>query len=199
MPDHRSTRSDTAVVVAAIAVILFVMVGVGLASYLAGRDNSSRGMTTSHATSAGSLATVSPQVAAGAHAFVQFACAQCHGDRGAGGVSADVPGLQGVAQQMTAAQMRSIINHGAGGSSDPTRPFMPVWHGVVAAGQIAALIAYMKAGFPAVQYAAPEPIPSNQGDAVAGAALYDKYGCVNCHGPNGLGGVPNPQSPDTTI
>jgi mono/diheme cytochrome c family protein len=24
-------------------------------------------------------------------------------------------------------------------------------------------------------------------------------GCVNCHGPNGLGGVPNPQSPDKTI
>ena len=25
------------------------------------------------------------------------------------------------------------------------------------------------------------------------------YGCINCHGPNGLGGVPNPQSPDKTI
>ena len=29
--------------------------------------------------------------------------------------------------------------------------------------------------------------------------LYQRYGCVNCHGPNGLGGVPNPQSPDTVI
>ena len=26
-----------------------------------------------------------------------------------------------------------------------------------------------------------------------------RYGCINCHGPNGLGGVPNPQSPDKTI
>ena len=65
--------------------------------------------------------------------------------------------------------------------------------------QVAALVAYMKAGFPSVQYATPKPVPANQGDAVAGAALYSRYGCVNCHGPNGLGGVPNPQSPDGTI
>ena len=29
--------------------------------------------------------------------------------------------------------------------------------------------------------------------------LYVRDGCINCHGPNGLGGVPNPQSPDKTI
>jgi cytochrome c len=29
--------------------------------------------------------------------------------------------------------------------------------------------------------------------------LYVRYGCVNCHGPNALGGVPNPQSPDNSI
>ena len=34
---------------------------------------------------------------------------------------------------------------------------------------------------------------------MAGAALYVRDGCINCHGPNGLGGVPNPQSPDKTI
>ncbi len=42
-------------------------------------------------------------------------------------------------------------------------------------------------------------VPQGQGPAVAGAALYVRFGCVNCHGPNGLGGVPNPQSPDKTI
>jgi mono/diheme cytochrome c family protein len=26
-----------------------------------------------------------------------------------------------------------------------------------------------------------------------------RYGCINCHGPNGLGGVPNPVSPDKSI
>ena len=38
-----------------------------------------------------------------------------------------------------------------------------------------------------------------QGDIAAGQALYQRYSCINCHGPNGLGGVPNPQSPDTVI
>jgi len=38
-----------------------------------------------------------------------------------------------------------------------------------------------------------------QGLAVEGALLYQRYGCINCHGPNGLGGVPNPQSPDKAI
>ena len=41
--------------------------------------------------------------------------------------------------------------------------------------------------------------PAGQGAAVEGATLYTLYGCVNCHGPNGLGGVPNPQSEDKTI
>src|SRR5438046_448021 len=40
---------------------------------------------------------------------------------------------------------------------------------------------------------------SVQGAAVAGSALYIRDGCINCHGPNGLGGVPNPQSPDKSI
>jgi mono/diheme cytochrome c family protein len=34
---------------------------------------------------------------------------------------------------------------------------------------------------------------------VEGAELYVREGCINCHGPNGLGGVPNPQSEDKTI
>jgi mono/diheme cytochrome c family protein len=42
-------------------------------------------------------------------------------------------------------------------------------------------------------------VPTDQGDAVQGGALYVAYGCINCHGPNGLGGVRNLQSPDKTI
>jgi len=29
--------------------------------------------------------------------------------------------------------------------------------------------------------------------------LYVRYGCINCHGANGLGGVPNPLSPYKSI
>ena len=60
-------------------------------------------------------------------------------------------------------------------------------------------MAYIRAGVPSVSDATPVPVPKQQGLAVAGAALYVRDGCINCHGPNGLGGVPNPQSPDKTI
>ena len=43
------------------------------------------------------------------------------------------------------------------------------------------------------------PVQTDQGPVVEGAQLYVRYGCINCHGPNGLGGVPNPQSPDKSI
>jgi mono/diheme cytochrome c family protein len=144
-------------------------------------------------------AAVDPHVAAGAHDYVQFACAQCHGLQGRGGVSPTVPALTGVAQQLTPTELRSIINHGLGESSNPTQPYMPVWGAVISQTQVSDLIAYLRAGLPQVPTAEPTPIPQRQGVAVEGAALYTRYGCINCHGPNGLGGVPNPQAPDRAI
>jgi mono/diheme cytochrome c family protein len=76
---------------------------------------------------------------------------------------------------------------------------MPVWGEVISARQVTELVAYIRAGLPAVADATPLPVPRDQGFAVAGAALYVRDGCINCHGPNGLGGVPNPLSPDKTI
>jgi len=147
----------------------------------------------------GGATSVSPTVAAGAHDFTQFACAQCHGDRGRGGVSADVPALTQVGRQLTVTQLKQIIDHGLGESANPTKPYMPVWGQVVSAHQVADLVAYIRAGLPAVPGATPAPVITRQGLAVEGALLYQRYGCVNCHGPNGLGGVPNPQSPDKAI
>ena len=142
---------------------------------------------------------MNPQVAAGAHDFVQFACVQCHGDHGRGGVSPDVPALTSAAKALTPAELRSIIDHGLGESTNPTKPYMPVWGAVISKTQVSDLIAYLRAGLPAVPTAERPKIPQQQGAAVEGAALYSSYGCVNCHGPNALGGVPNPQSPDKTI
>jgi mono/diheme cytochrome c family protein len=142
---------------------------------------------------------VDPRVAAGAHDFVQFACSQCHGMQGKGGISPVVPSLTNVANTVTPARLRFIIDHGLGESSNPTQPYMPVWGEVISKQQVTDLIAYLRAGLPAVPTADPQPIPSGQGAAVAGAALYVRDGCINCHGPNGLGGVPNPQSPDKSI
>jgi mono/diheme cytochrome c family protein len=180
---------------------LALLVAVGLISWAAGHYTT----RTTTVTVAGAAqpqpsgGAVSPQVAAGAHDFVQFACAQCHGENGRGGVSPFVPSLTRVGKVLTPVQLRTIINHGLGESANPTRPYMPVWGEVISSRQVTELVAYIRSGLPAVADATPLPVPRDQGLAVAGAALYVRDGCINCHGPNGLGGVPNPLSPDKTI
>jgi mono/diheme cytochrome c family protein len=183
-----------------LALVAAILVGVGGLIGIAanGGKETNQGRVTATASPA-ETAPVDPRVAAGAHDFVQFACGQCHGERGRGGVSPDVPALTSVAKQLTPAELRSIIDHGLGESTNPTKPYMPVWRGVISNTQVSDLIAYLRAGLPAVPTAEPPSIPQHQGAAVQGGVLYSAYGCINCHGPNGLGGVPNPQSPDKTI
>jgi mono/diheme cytochrome c family protein len=180
----------------ALAAALLVGVGgvIGIATNV-GRNTAGQSATAT----ATAVAPADPHVAAGAHDFVQFACDQCHGDQGRGGVSAAVPALTNVARTLTPAELRSIIDHGLGESSNPTKPYMPVWGAVISKTQVSDLISYLRAGLPVVSTAQPAEIPHGQGAAVEGAALYNRYGCVNCHGPNGLGGVPNPRSPDKSI
>ncbi len=140
-----------------------------------------------------------PHVAMGGHLFVQFACSACHGEQGKGGVSTDVPALKDVGSEFSVAQLTTIINHGLGESENPQKPYMPVWGPVISQSQVNDLVEYLQAGLPEVKDATPVPVPREQGAAVAGAALYERYGCINCHGPSGLGGVPNPLSEDKTI
>jgi len=195
----RKEKRDVAVdVVTGIVVLL----AIGLA-FAAGIFGFFLGRNTKH-THTSSTATVvsaplNPQVAAGAHDFVQFGCAPCHGEQGSGGVSPYVPALTSAGRTLTADSLRSIINHGLGESKDPTRPYMPVWGEVISERQVNDLIAYIHAGLPQVATATPPAIPTGQGQAVEGATLYVVYGCINCHGPNGLGGVSNPLSADKTI
>jgi cbb3-type cytochrome c oxidase subunit III len=150
-------------------------------------------------TTAPGSSNVSALVAEGAHTFNQFACAQCHGPNGRGGVSPAVPALQIVGKAMTPTQLRKIIDHGLGQPANPTKPYMPVWGQVISARQVTALIAYLHAGLPSVAGATAPSVQTDQGPVVEGAQLYVRYGCVNCHGPSGLGGVPNPVSEDKTI
>jgi mono/diheme cytochrome c family protein len=196
-------RSDGLMAALVVAAVAFAA-AVGIAAWAAGHYTS-RTHTVTLTTAAApqpapaSGATVSPEVAAGAHAFVQFACAQCHGLQGRGGISPYVPALSSAGKQLTAAQLRHIIDHGLGESANPTRPYMPVWGAVISTRQVGELVAYIRAGLPQVATAAPPQVPRDQGAAVAGSVLYVRDGCVNCHGPNGLGGVPNPLSADKTI
>jgi cbb3-type cytochrome c oxidase subunit III len=188
---------DRLVLVGGLVVVLLVAVA-ALVAWAAGHYTNRT--TTVGATATTSASTpVDPKVAAGAHAFVQFACAQCHGLNGQGGVSPDVPSLTTAGKALTVDQLTHIINHGLGESANPTKPYMPVWGAVISKSQVSDLVAYIRAGLPAVADATPLAVPQGQGAAVAGAALYIRDGCINCHGPNGLGGVPNPQSPDKTI
>jgi cbb3-type cytochrome c oxidase subunit III len=200
---ERSNGTGGGVVGIAVAAIALVIVAVAVTAWLGGRSSAetattviTRG-TAPPATSAGT--TVSDTVAAGAHAFVQFGCAQCHGQGGVGGISPDVPALSGLGGALTVQQLTGIINHGLGEKADPTKPYMPVWRGIVSGRQVSELVAYIRAGLPDVSSATPPVVPTDQGLAVEGSVLYVRDGCVNCHGPNGLGGVPNPQSPDKSV
>jgi mono/diheme cytochrome c family protein len=179
---------------------LAVAAAIGVAAWAAGHYTSrTHTVTVAGAVAPSTGVSVSPEVAAGAHAFVQFACAQCHGPQGSGGVSPFVPALSTVGKQLTAAQLRHIIDHGLGESANPKQPYMPVWGAVISTRQVGELVAYIGAGLPDVATATPPDVPRDQGAAVAGSVLYVRDGCINCHGPNGLGGVPNPLSADKTI
>jgi mono/diheme cytochrome c family protein len=182
-----------------VMIALGLAVGAALAGFFFGRDTKHSTTVAAEVSTTQASATVDPHVAAGGHIFVQFACAQCHGNLGRGGVSPAVPALTTVGAQLTAAQLRHIINHGLGESANPKRPYMPVWGAVISDTQVNDLISYIRAGLPAVPTATPPQVPEGQGQAVKGATLYVTYGCINCHGPNGLGGVPNPLSADKTI
>jgi mono/diheme cytochrome c family protein len=176
-----------------VALLIAGGIGWAIGNSQAGDSGSPAASTTASAN------PVDPHVAAGAHNFVQFACSACHGALGKGDVSADVPALTTIGRTLTSAQLRTIIDKGVGVVSDPKKPFMPAWGPLLSERQVNDLVSYLHAGLPAVADATPVPVPAGQGDVVAGSALYVRYGCVNCHGPNGLGGVPNPASPDKTI
>ncbi len=198
----RGRDIPAAVIEAGIVLIaLFLAFVAGFAGWGIGHSTSHTRTVTviASGTNSASSTPIDPHVAAGGHDFSQFACAQCHGFRGRGGVSPDVPALSTVARALTPAQLRHIIDHGLGESKNPTKPYMPVWGEVISKQQVSDLIAYLRAGLPSVPTAEPPAISQGQGLAVEGATLYVRYGCINCHGPNGLGGVPNPQSPDKTI
>ncbi|HLY85501.1 MAG TPA: c-type cytochrome [Gaiellaceae bacterium] len=203
MTDEKHAERGTRILPAVVAAGIAVAIAVGIVAYAAGHYGERTTTVTTQAapstTSPVTYPTVSPQVAAGAHTFVQFACAQCHGMQGSGGVDPAVPALKTVGQSLTVAQLTHIIDHGLGESANPKVPYMPVWGEVLSKTQVSNLVAYIRAGLPSVADTQPVSVPSGQGAAVAGAALYVRYGCINCHGPNGLGGVPNPLSPDKTI
>lgn len=196
MPKHDLSlaAAEGAIVILSVG----LAIGAALLGFVVGRDSKHPTSSATALTQTTSVA-VAPHVAAGAHLFVQFACAQCHGMHGQGGVSPVVPALRSAGKRLTVTRLRYIIDHGLGESANPKQPYMPVWGAVISNTQVNDLIAYIRADLPEVPTATPPALPTNQGLAVEGSVLYIRDGCINCHGPNGLGGVPNPLSADKTI
>src|SRR6202162_219147 len=108
----RRPRLQTAAAEAAIMLLALFLAGIaGVAGFAVGHATRHTHTVTISASGTISVSStpIDPHVAAGAHDFTVFACAQCHGDRGTGGISADVPALTTVAQTLTSAQLRHII------------------------------------------------------------------------------------------
>ena len=173
-----------------IAVLAAVAVAIGLlVTGPAGGGGSSRSASRA----------VDPQVAMGAHLFVQFACSACHGVQGKGGVSPFVPALQPIHKSLTVSALTTIITHGLGESANPKRPYMPVWGPVISKSQVADLVAYIRRGSRRSSSRRRCRCRVTRARRSPARRSTSAYGCINCHGPNGLGGVPNPQSADKTI
>ncbi len=181
--------------IAGLVILAIVAIAVG---WIIGNSTSSSSSSTANLS-----ATVNPTLAQGGHNFVNFACAACHGMQGKGGPDPAVPVLTSVGSTMSQAQIESIIADGVPGQvvkggSGTSAPYMPTWRNILSKQQISDLAQYIGAGLPAVPGATDQPTPTGQGDVVAGSVAFINYGCENCHGANGLGGVINP-SPDGTI
>src|SRR5579862_5096681 len=116
MADEQRERREAPIAAAVIFAGVAVAVAIAVVAYGAGHYGertktvtiqASAPATSAPTTSTSSAATVSPAVAAGAHTFVQFACAQCHGMQGRGGVDPAVPALKTVGRSLTASRWTS--------------------------------------------------------------------------------------------
>lgn len=141
----------------------------------------------------------------GREVALRLGCFACHGPDGEGGVSS--PGASGAAMpgwDNATAEMyihgeqdiREWILLGAPRSDSAFRgpsdsayrgPLpMPAYQGLLDKGELDDLVAY----FLAVSGWAPD-MPD---EAFAGRAVAARLGCFGCHGPSGMGGMPNPGS-----
>ncbi len=74
-----------------------------------------------------------------------------------------MPALKQVGNQLTVAQLTQIIDHGLGESANPKKPYMPVWGAVISKTQVSDLVAYIRAGLPAVSETQPVAVPQGPG------------------------------------
>ena len=136
----------------------------------------------------------------------EFGCFACHGPDGGGGTKnpgsqeGEVPAFTEQTQMMyvkTTDDLREYVLDGAPKRrrDDPdyrarmaaAALHMPAYRGLVSAGQVEDLVAYLRA-------TSGQIVPEDDAKAARGGDLAIEYGCFRCHGPFGTGGVPNPGS-----
>src|SRR5436305_15313436 len=106
MTDDERSRREVRILPALLGVGIALAVAVGVVAYAAGHYGERTVTVTTQAAGRSTpptYAKVSPQVAAGAHTFVQFGCVGCHGALGRGGLDPAAPALRTVGGRPTVA------------------------------------------------------------------------------------------------
>lgn len=155
---------------------------------------------------AASVEAPAEAVVRGEAAAHEYGCFACHGPGGSAGImnpgsaAGKVPGFDAGSMAMhvkSAAEFTEWILEGEpkrlaadeDEDGDEGLVGMPAYKGVIRGLELADLIAYLKAvsGWTDPQ----RPLPDL---AYEGKVLAERFGCFACHGPSGVGGVPNPGS-----
>src|SRR5947209_989064 len=94
-------RHSTPVLEGAIMLLVVaLLVPAGVVGWVIGHSGKASTRSGPVAVTTTANAVINPEVASGGHLFVQFACAQCHGPQGRGGISPDVPALTSVGKAL---------------------------------------------------------------------------------------------------
>ena len=145
-------------------------------------------------------------VARGHRLAAELGCFACHGPDGTGSMKnpgaqeGEVPAFTEQTQMMYVKgtnELREYILDGAPKRQlddpdyrariDAAALRMPAYRGAVSARGVEDLVAYLRA-------VSGQVLPANAAEAAHGAEVAATYGCFNCHGPLGAGGLPNPRS-----
>ena len=143
---------------------------------------------------------------AGAKLYVDYACVQCHGVRGADNVNRTTDGKPSGApalnQGTTAATVTQYLGKSAASLhivspkdskgvliADGTIN-MPYYVGVLNSDQVKNLATYIADKFPVISGYSGQPLP-----ATTGPEIYTSYGCEECHGTLNVGGHSNQYAP----
>ncbi|HYG91258.1 MAG TPA: c-type cytochrome [Azospirillum sp.] len=130
----------------------------------------------------GSSAATASEVTPGQALFVEKGCPACHGEDGRQSVDA-IPILAGQKGEYLFKQMKDVADgrrvSGPDASGEPRTKAMKDVMGPVSEADMKVIAGWL-ATVP------PPPVRDGVDAAAEGAVLYDEFGCIGCHGADGL-------------